>query len=61
MADKKYGKFDRRVKAASATKNPKTKIKILLNAAQIYKALWLYGGSVVEPVEANGIHGRSGH
>ena len=36
MAENKYDKFDRRIKAAGATKNPKTKIKVLLNAAQIY-------------------------
>ena len=30
-------KFDRMVYAASKAKNPSTKIKILLNAAQIYK------------------------
>ena len=29
-------KFDRRVHAASKASNPTTKIKILLNAAQIY-------------------------
>ena len=29
-------KFDRMVHAASKAKNPSTKIKILLNAAQIY-------------------------
>ena len=39
MADPKYDKFNRRVNAAAATKNPKTKIKILLNAAQIYKKI----------------------
>ena len=30
-------KFDRRVNAAMASKNPKTRIKLLLNAAQIWK------------------------
>ena len=39
MPDTKYDKFNRRVNAASATKNPKTKVKILLNAAQIYKGV----------------------
>ena len=29
-------KFDRRVKSAMSTSSPKTKVKILLNAAQIY-------------------------
>ena len=33
-----YSKFDRRVNAASKT-NGKTKIKVLLNAAQIYKKI----------------------
>ena len=32
-------KFDRRVNASSATKNPQTKIKILKSAAQIYKGI----------------------
>ena len=32
-------KFDRRVNSIKATKNPKTKVKILLNAAQIYKGV----------------------
>lgn len=32
-------KFDRRVNAAAATKNPQTKIKILKSAAQIYKGI----------------------
>jgi hypothetical protein len=36
---KDYSKFDRRVNAASKTSNPKTKVKILLNAAQIYKGV----------------------
>ena len=36
---KDYSKFDRRVNAASATKDPKTKVKILLDAAQIYKKI----------------------
>ena len=39
MPDTKYDKFDRRVNAAAATKNPQTKVKILLNAAQIYKKI----------------------
>ncbi len=40
MPDQKdYSKFDRRVNAAAATKNPATKVKILLNAAQIYKKI----------------------
>ena len=39
MADKKYDKFDRRVNAAKAIKNPTTKKKILLYAAQIYNGL----------------------
>ena len=29
-------KFDRRVKAAMSTSNPKTKVKLMLNATQIY-------------------------
>ena len=33
---KDYSKFDRRVHAASKASSPKTKVKILLNAAQIY-------------------------
>ena len=33
-----YSKFDRRVNAASKA-NGKTKIKVLLNAAQIYKKI----------------------
>jgi len=36
---KDYSKFDRRVNAASKATNPKTKVKILLNAAQIYKGV----------------------
>ena len=36
---KDYSKFDRRVNAASAAKDPVTKAKILLNAAQIYKKI----------------------
>tara|TARA_R100000329_G_scaffold54431_1_gene49590 strand:+ start:135 stop:254 length:120 start_codon:yes stop_codon:yes gene_type:complete len=39
MADPKYDKFNRRVNAAGAAKSPSTKIKILLNAAQIYKKI----------------------
>ena len=39
MPDTRYDKFNRRVNAASATKNPKTKAKILLDAAQIYKTI----------------------
>ena len=35
---KDYSKFDRRVHAASKVKG-KTKVKILLNAAQIYKGV----------------------
>ena len=31
-----YEKHNRRVKAAAATKNPTTKKKIMLSAAQIY-------------------------
>ena len=33
----KYDKFDRRVNAAKGISKPGSKIKILLNAAQIYK------------------------
>ena len=32
-------KFDRRVHAANKAISPKTKVKILLNAAQIYKGV----------------------
>ena len=39
MPDTKYDKFDRRVNAAAAAKDSKTKVKILLNAAQIYKKI----------------------
>ena len=35
MPDSKYDKFNRRVNAASAVSG-KTKVKVLLNAAQIY-------------------------
>jgi len=34
-----YSKFDRRVNSVKATKNLKTKKKILLDAAQIYKRI----------------------
>ena len=34
-----YSKFDRRVNAAKAMSKPGSKIKILMNAAQIYKSL----------------------
>jgi len=39
MADPTYDKFSRRVNAASKASKPSTKIKILLNAAQIYKGV----------------------
>ena len=40
MPDTRYDKFNRRVNAAvTGTKNPHTKAKILLDAAQIYKTI----------------------
>ena len=35
----KQAKFDRRVNAAAATKNPHTKIKILKSSVQIHKGI----------------------
>ena len=37
MADPAYDKFSRRVNAAKGMSKPGSKIRILLNAAQIYK------------------------
>jgi len=39
MSDPMYDKFSRRVNAATKASKPSTKIKILLNAAQIYKGV----------------------
>jgi len=39
MPDPMYEKFSRRVNAASKASKPSTKIKILLDANQIYKKL----------------------
>ena len=36
MDKETYDKHNRRVNAANATKNPKTKIKVLLSAKDIY-------------------------
>ncbi len=36
MADPKYDKFNRRVNAAKGVKTPSLKIKVLLNAKDIY-------------------------
>ena len=38
MADPTYDKFSRRVNAAGAVRGP-LKVKVLLNAAQIYKSV----------------------
>ena len=54
-----YDKFDKKVKSAKG-QPPKKKIKILLEAAQIYpKGVWYNGGSNVDSVEATSHHVRS--